>query len=100
MLVVSVNRITGFGALRWNFAWMAHNPDPPVDPRVIGDPGFPRWYHPRHALPLRRVEQAVTDFCQAGGARPGGVEWVEDGGDEDRLYLDAEQYRATCHTTT
>jgi len=42
MLVVSVNRITGFGALRWNFAWVAHNPDPPVDPRVIGDPGFPR----------------------------------------------------------
>jgi hypothetical protein len=100
MLVVSVNRNTGFGALRWNFTSVAHNPDPPADPRVIGDPGFPRWYHPRYALPLPLIEKAVQDFCHADGARPGGVGWVEDGGHEDLLYLDAEQYRVTCHTTT
>ncbi|RCW39186.1 immunity protein Imm1 of predicted polymorphic toxin system [Halopolyspora algeriensis] len=93
-LQVTANTRTGFGAVRWNYRFMSCSAEPPWDPQVIGDPGFPRWYHPRYVIPLARVEESVREFSRTGGQRPGCIEWAEDGGDHDRLYLDAVQYRA------
>ncbi|HEX3791273.1 MAG TPA: hypothetical protein VHW44_25650 [Pseudonocardiaceae bacterium] len=70
----------------------------PGDPWVIADPGFPRWYHPRYVLPLKRVEQAVVEFCLTDGQQPASGDWAEDGGDHERLFLGPDQYRALNRT--
>lgn len=97
-LQVTANTRTGFGAMRWNYRFISYSADPPWDPQVIGDSGYPRWYHPRYAVPLTQVEWAVREFYRTEGQRPTCVEWAEDGGDHDRLYLDALQYRAMFRT--
>lgn len=93
-LHVVVNRLTGFGAVRCNNEWLSYNAALPWDPQVTGDPCCPRWYQPRYVLPLEQVEQALREFCRTEGQRPTCIEWAEYDGDHDRLYLDAEEYRA------
>ena len=107
-LQIVTNTRTGFGAVSWfvtdewpaqrpdaiaDHVWVSQNPTPPHDPGVIGDPGYPRWYHPRHAIPLTEVEAAMREFCQRGtGERPECIRWT--GFSDTDSLLDAEQYRA------
>jgi len=91
-LIVSVNRTTGFGTLRWDTEFVSSNPSPPDDPAVVGDPFVPYWYHPRYAIPLLRLDAAIHEFCSREGARPAGVDWSDDGAHHDRLYLGADDY--------
>ncbi|WP_182546090.1 Imm1 family immunity protein [Halosaccharopolyspora lacisalsi] len=59
---------------------------------MIGDPGYPRWYHPRHAIPLEQVEAAVREFCRRGtGDRPECLFRAEV---SDDSLLTSPQYRA------
>ena len=106
-LQVVANQCTGFGAVSWfvtdewpsqgadpvaDHAWVSLNADSPEDPKVIGDPGYPRWYHPRHAIPLEQVEAAVREFCRRGtGDRPECLFWAEV---SDGSLLTSPQYRA------
>jgi len=92
-LVVSVNRATGFGTLRWDTEFVSTNPTPPGSPAVIGDPYVPYWYHPRYAIPLPQVALAIREFCAAQGARPANVAWSDDGAHHERLYLSTDEYR-------
>jgi hypothetical protein len=92
-LIVSVNRRTGFGAVRWDTQWVPVNRRPPRDPAVVWDPYVPSWYHPRHTVPVARIEAAVREFCEGAGERPECLRWVADGGDNARVALTAEEYR-------
>lgn len=107
-LQIATNPRTGFGALTWTHTeerqvadslyghrWVSVNPRPAQDPAVIGDPGYPRWFHPSYTIPLDHVEAAIREFCHRGtGDRPECILWSSDGDDLDRLYVDAHQYRA------
>ena len=95
-LVVAVNRNTGFGTLRWDTEFMSSNPNPPGDPAVVGDPCVPYWYHPRYAIPLSQLEDAIRQFCIRQGARPEGITWSDDGARHDQLYLSTDEYRNTA----
>lgn len=90
-LRVSLNRRTGFGALVWgvntnhpvtggifDHVWVSHNPNPPgLDPRVVADPGEPRFHSPDSAIPVIEVHGAVEEFCRlATGYRPECIGWV------------------------
>lgn len=90
-LQIAVNTSTGYGALIWHvmegFAekggiydhiWISDNPNPPdFDPRVVSDPGEPRFHHPRSTLPIPMIRQAVEEFCRVGtGHRPECIGWV------------------------
>lgn len=98
-LIVSVNRATGFGTLRWDTEFVSDNPNPPTDPAVMGDPFVPYWYHPRYAIPLDQLEAAVREFCANEGSRPGSIGWSDDGARNDRLYLSTDQYLAATRST-
>lgn len=92
LLRVAVNRSTGFGALVW-FAersrtewadisdriWISDNPRPPTfDARVVADPGYPLFHHPRSTLPIEDIRAALEEFCRAGtGMRPKCIRWTE-----------------------
>jgi len=103
-LRVAANRSTGYGALMWlaserirgeseinNFVWLSDNPQPPeFDPRVVADPGYPLFHHPRSTLPLDRVRAAMEEFCRSGtGGRPAGIHWVQ--GELNGQRLDQER---------
>jgi Immunity protein Imm1 len=92
VLTVSINRSTGYGALRWNMKVASSNATPPKDPRVVYDPEVPYWFHPRHVLPLAQIDAAVSEFCHGDGEIPASVDWV----DFNRAagsYVDSDQYR-------
>ncbi|MEV1007138.1 Imm1 family immunity protein [Streptomyces sp. NPDC049881] len=90
-LQVAVNATSGYGGLVW-FAtqeratkdpiseqiWISDNESPPdFDPRVVSDPGIPRFFDPRSTLPLDRVRAALEEFCRLGtGDRPECINWV------------------------
>ncbi|GLZ78405.1 hypothetical protein Afil01_32120 [Actinorhabdospora filicis] len=90
-LRVGLNSKTGYGALIWFVSerdprkggiyeqtWISDNPSPPArDPRVVSDPGGPRFHHLRSTLPRARVQAAIDEFCRTGtGDRPACVDWV------------------------
>ncbi|MEU1861163.1 Imm1 family immunity protein [Streptomyces gardneri] len=90
-LRIAVNSTTGFGALIWfatdghkmsdsirDQVWVSNNPNPPnFDPRVVSDPGEPRFHDRRSALPVTRIRAAVEEFCRRGtGQRPMCIEWT------------------------
>ncbi|WP_272264009.1 Imm1 family immunity protein [Streptomyces xanthophaeus] len=90
-LKVAVNSSTGFGALIWfvsedhpsrggvfDHTWVSDNPNHPnFDPRVIADPGEPRFHDPKSALEILKVREALEEFCRAGtGDRPESILWV------------------------
>ncbi|MER8100437.1 Imm1 family immunity protein [Kitasatospora sp. NPDC094016] len=90
-LRIAVNSKTGFGGLIWfvgashpavgwvyDHTWVSDNQNPPdFDPRVISDPGEPRFHNRRSAIPLPDVRNAVEEFCRTGtGDRPDCIHWV------------------------
>ncbi|MFJ5123151.1 Imm1 family immunity protein [Kitasatospora sp. NPDC088548] len=90
-LHVAVNSLTGFGALIWfvsddhpvrggvfDHVWVSDNLNPPsFDPRVVSDPGEPRFHDPRSCLPISEVRAALEEFCRTGtGNRPECIYWV------------------------
>jgi hypothetical protein len=90
-LRVAINRRSGFGSMIWgvndnhpitggvfDHVWVSHNPRPPeTDPRVIADPGEPKFHHLNSALPISDVYATVEEFCRQGtGFRPESVKWV------------------------
>ncbi len=92
-LHVAVNARTRYGALKWmlpkestvladphiaDHVWLSDNPAPPaVDPDVLADPCFPRFHHPRSALPATLIRAAVEEFCRTGtGQRPTCIDWT------------------------
>ncbi|WP_285489351.1 Imm1 family immunity protein [Amycolatopsis taiwanensis] len=101
-LRVAVNPETGYGALIWyvtgdrnnvpedlaNYCWVSDNPNPPgFDPRVVADPGQPRFHDIYSVLPVAEVRAALEEFCRTGtGDRPETVRWVH--GDMDGRRLD------------
>jgi hypothetical protein len=104
-LAVAVNTKTGYGALTWfvnepralvtddeiaSHVWVTDNPSPPsFDPRVVGDPGIPVFYHPTSTIPAAQIRTALEEFCRTGtGDRPGSVAWVH--GEPSGRRLDAE----------
>jgi hypothetical protein len=114
-LTVAVNAGTGYGGLTWfvtarrtaavaaaiadyvwvtaaiaDYVWVTDNPSPPAfDPRVVSDPCYPAFYHPRSAVPAARIRVALEEFCRTGtGARPESVAWVR--GEPGGRRLDAE----------
>ena len=91
LLRVAASGSTGYGGLIWSVSrkhpvkggifdhvWVSDNPAPPdFDPRVVSDPGAPRFHDPRSVLPLAQVREAVEEFCRTGtGMRPESVRWV------------------------
>lgn len=91
-LRAAVNRTTGYGALIWwadgtrdgrtevdSWIWISDNPEPPAfDPRVVADPGYPLFHHPRSALPINQVRAALEEFARLGtGDRPECVSWTK-----------------------
>lgn len=90
-LQVSVNSQTGYGGLVWYATqarasrdevseniWVSDNKCPPdFDPRVVADPGIPKFFDPQSAIPIAMVRSALEEFCLlATGDRPECVEWV------------------------
>ncbi|MEU6380315.1 Imm1 family immunity protein [Streptomyces sp. NPDC046909] len=92
-LYVSMNRSTGYGGFTWfvgaeraeeandgisDHVWVSDNSSPPeFDPRVVSDPGFPLFYHPRSVIPASQVHIVLEEFCRRGtGDRPESVSWV------------------------
>jgi hypothetical protein len=92
VLTVSVNPLTGLGALRWNMKLASSNSVPPPDPRVVFDPEVPYWFHPRHVLPTQRIMAAVREFCDGRGRQPTCIGWT-DFRRAAGSYLDSNQYR-------
>ncbi|WP_262056267.1 Imm1 family immunity protein [Streptomyces sp. STR69] len=91
-LRVAVNRPTGYGALMWfatdrrtgrseifDYTWLSDNPEPPdFDPRVVADPGYPLFHHPRSTIPLDSVRLVLEEFCRtSSGERPQCIQWVQ-----------------------
>ncbi|MGW4033875.1 Imm1 family immunity protein [Streptomyces sp. NPDC004838] len=91
-LQVSVNSLTGYGALRWlvlegsevrvdqdiaRSVWISKNSDPPIlDPKVVADLGNGRLFEPRSVLPVSGIRAAVEEFCELRtGQRPAVVCW-------------------------
>lgn len=93
VLTVSVNSVTGLGALRWNMKLASTNPVPPQDPRVVFDPEVPYWFHPRHVLPTPRIMAAVREFRAEQGSLPASIEWSEFRRTAGS-YVDSNQYRS------
>ncbi|MFG2004841.1 Imm1 family immunity protein [Spirillospora sp. NPDC048911] len=92
-LAVTVNALTGYGALTWLVSpdtrlpvapeladqiWLSDNPSPPAsDPHVFADPCLPSYHHPRSTLPAAQIRAAVQEFCrEATGHRPSCIEWA------------------------
>ncbi|MFI6495504.1 Imm1 family immunity protein [Streptomyces sp. NPDC050564] len=92
-LHVAANASTGYGGLIWYVSaeraesaeddisedtWVSDNPNPPhFDPRVVADPGFPRFHDPRSTIPIPLVRKALEEFCRVGtGDRPKCVQWA------------------------
>ncbi|GAA2580535.1 hypothetical protein GCM10010435_67300 [Winogradskya consettensis] len=90
-LRVAVNNATGYGGLIWTLdaadprhggifdhCWISDNPAPPAsDPRVIADPGLPRFHDPRSTLRSGHIRAAVEEFCRSeAGERPESVRWT------------------------
>ncbi|MDW6059300.1 Imm1 family immunity protein [Streptomyces sp. FXJ1.4098] len=92
-LRIAVNPETGYGALVWFVSaerhaepddeiskhfWVSDNPNPPdFDPRVVSDPGYPKFHDPRSTLPIAQVRAALEEFCREGtGNRPQRIRWV------------------------
>ncbi|MGW8999419.1 Imm1 family immunity protein [Streptomyces koyangensis] len=91
-LQVSVNPLTGYGALRWQVpedsvvrvdreiarsVWISKNSEPPVlDQNVVAD--FDDWklFEPRNTLPMSDIRAAVEEFCELrSGQRPTLICW-------------------------
>ncbi|MFF1747305.1 Imm1 family immunity protein [Streptomyces mirabilis] len=50
---------------------------PDFDPRVVSDPGEPRFHNPNSCLPAPEVLAAVEEFCRMDtGNRPKCIRWV------------------------
>jgi hypothetical protein len=92
-LRVAVNCRSGYGGLIWyvtgdrargagddmhQYVWVSNNPNPPdFDPRVVADPGYPKFHDPRSTLPVEQIRAALIEFCRKGtGGRPECVQWV------------------------
>ncbi|MEE1811801.1 Imm1 family immunity protein [Streptomyces sp. BE133] len=90
-LRVAINSATGFGALIWfvsedhpvkfepfDHVWVSNNPNPPdFDPRVVSDPGEPRFHDRKSAVPIPEVRAALEEYCRVGtGSRPECIPWV------------------------
>ncbi|GAA2112000.1 hypothetical protein HKK74_38180 [Actinomadura alba] len=101
-LQVSVNSLTGYGALRWlvpegsevrmdqeiaRSVWISKNTEPPVsDPKVVADLSDGRLFEPRSTLPVSDIRAAVEEFCELrSGQRPAAVCWDRDASDEYRF---------------
>ncbi len=92
VLTVSINSVTGLGALRWNMKLASANPAPPHDHRMVFDPEVPYWFHPRHVLPTSRIMAAVREFCEERGQRPNCIGWAGFSRAAGS-YVDSNQYR-------
>ncbi|MFE2758689.1 Imm1 family immunity protein [Streptomyces halstedii] len=94
-LHVSVNTSNEYGALRWfsatppngegvnhmnRFVWVSENPNPPAfNPRLILDPSTPLYYPRESAFPVKKVREALEEFCRVGtGVRPECIPWMVD----------------------
>ncbi|WP_394816771.1 Imm1 family immunity protein [Streptomyces lonegramiae] len=107
-LQVSVNSLTGYGALRWlipegsevrmdqdiaRSVWISKNAEPPIsDPKVVADLSNGRLFEPRSVLPVSDIRAAIEEFCELRtGQRPGAVCWDRD---------DSDRYCSTQPDTT
>jgi Immunity protein Imm1 len=105
-LYVAYNSESGYGGFTWfvsaeraeisgggmyDDVWVSDNPESPnFDPRVVSDPGYPLFYHPRSALPGERVREVLEEFCRVGtGERPKSIGWVR--GDTNGQRLDVKR---------
>ncbi|MGW4203710.1 Imm1 family immunity protein [Streptomyces sp. NPDC004726] len=101
-LQVSVNSLTGYGALRWlvpegsevqvdqdiaRSAWISKNAEPSIsDPKVVADFSNGRLFEPRCVLPVSDIRAAVEEFCELRtGQRPVVVCWDRDESDGYRF---------------
>jgi hypothetical protein len=106
-LYVAYNSRTGYGGFTWfvsaeraeisgggvyDDVWVSDNPEPPsFDPRVVSDPGYPLFYHPRSVLVEDRVREVLEEFCRTGtGERPSVIGWVR--GDTNGQRLDVREF--------
>ncbi|MFF8567380.1 Imm1 family immunity protein [Streptomyces albidoflavus] len=113
-LQVSVNPLTGYGALRWQVpegsvvrvdreiakgVWTSKNPEPPAfDREVVADSGDWRLFEPRHTLPKSDIRAAVLEFCERrNGQRPTAISWERgDFGAYRPLYAQADVAPSWC----
>ncbi|WP_335976740.1 Imm1 family immunity protein [Streptomyces sp. CA2R106] len=91
-LQISTNPTTGYGGLIWfatqdrvsrdeisEYIWISDGEVAPnFDPRVVADPGIPRFFDPRSTLPISKIRIAIEEFCHRGtGDRPECIRWVK-----------------------
>ncbi|MEV7783170.1 Imm1 family immunity protein [Kitasatospora sp. NPDC088351] len=90
-LRVSVNELSGYGALMWSvdgqaprkggiydYTWISDNPSPPeIDSQLVSDTYYGWCHDPASAVPLSRIRAAIEEYCRLGtGERPEGINWV------------------------